>query len=175
MLYRHGLNGLFAVLLGLLSHNAARADLIFVANASAGTIGEYTSTGAAVNPALISGLNFPVGIAVSGSDLFVSNSLGTIGAYTTAGATVKAALISGLSAPYSLAVVPTVPEPGSCILALFGLILTRFAVKKTKIKRHNDRGWAYQSDEKTDTNGPHLPGFLVGRPFAHFLGMGHRY
>lgn len=94
MFYRHGLSGLFAVLLGLLSHKAARADLIFVAGN--GTIGEYTTSGATVNPALISGLRGPVGIAVSGSDLFVTNAAnGTIGKYTTAGATVNAALISG--------------------------------------------------------------------------------
>src|SRR5438309_1036819 len=108
MLYRHGLNGLFAVLLGLLSHNAARADLIFVANASAGTIGEYTSTGAAVNPALISGLSRPLCIAVSGSDLFVVNfgsgMNGAIGRYTTMGAPVNAALIAGLSFPDGIAV-----------------------------------------------------------------------
>src|SRR3954470_24324171 len=98
MLYRRGLGGLFAVVLGLLSHNTARADQIFVTNNGNGTIGAYTTTGAAVNPALISGLRGAEGIAVSGSDLFVSNSLnGTIGAYTTAGAMVNPALISGVS------------------------------------------------------------------------------
>src|SRR6478672_7305137 len=98
MLCRHGSGGLFAVLLGLLlSHNAARADQIFVANISIGTIGEYTTSGATVNPALISGLSFPVGIAVSGSDLFVLNTaIGTIGKYTTSGATVNPDLISGV-------------------------------------------------------------------------------
>jgi hypothetical protein len=80
MLCRHGLGGLFAVLLGLLSHNAARADQIFVANTSIDTIGEYTAAGATVNRALVSGLRLPDGIAVSGSDLFVSNfGNGTIG------------------------------------------------------------------------------------------------
>jgi hypothetical protein len=48
-----------------------------------------------VNPALISGLSGPIGIAVSGSDLFVVNGGNdTVGEYTTAGATVNAALIS---------------------------------------------------------------------------------
>jgi hypothetical protein len=91
MFYRRGLGGLFAVILGLLSHNVARADLIFVANTGTGMIGEYTTAGAAVYPALISGLNGPYGIAVSGSDLFVANANGTIGEYTTAGATVNPA------------------------------------------------------------------------------------
>ena len=40
---------------------------------TAGTIGEYTTAGATVNAALISGLNGPLGIAVSGSNLFVAN------------------------------------------------------------------------------------------------------
>src|SRR5947209_18276017 len=110
MLYRHGLGGLFAVLLGLLSHNAARADQISVANTSIDTIGEYTTTGATVNPALISGLSLPDGIAVSGSDLFVSNfGNDTVGEYTTSGARLNPALISALTGPHGIAVVGTVP------------------------------------------------------------------
>src|SRR3954452_920554 len=111
MVYRHGLGGAFAVLLGLLSHNAARADQIFVTNVNigvgtiGGTIGAYTTAGATVNPALISGLHGPRGIAVSGSDLFVADAMGgTIGQYTTAGATVNPALISGLNFPLGIAV-----------------------------------------------------------------------
>ena len=61
---RHGLGGVLAVLLALLSHNAARAGDIFVTNAGNNTIGAYTTSGATVNPALISGLNAPIGIAV---------------------------------------------------------------------------------------------------------------
>ncbi len=58
-----------------------------------------------MNAALISGLNSPFGIAVSGADLFVANlGNGTIGEYTTAGATVNAALISGLNQPFGIAV-----------------------------------------------------------------------
>jgi hypothetical protein len=73
---------------------------LFVTNQNTGTIGEYTTSGATVNPALISGLSNPTGIAVSGSDLFVANvGTGTIGEYTTAGATVNPTLISGLC-PY---------------------------------------------------------------------------
>jgi hypothetical protein len=60
------------------------ADL-FVANATTGTIGEYTTSGTLVNAALITGLDNPSGIALSGSDLFVANAngSGTIGEYTT--------------------------------------------------------------------------------------------
>ena len=222
MLHRHGLRGLFVVLIGLLSHNEARADQIFVANAGNGTIGAYTTAGVTVNRALISGLSFPFGIAVSGSDVFVANAMsGTIGEYTTAGDTVNPSLISGLivpygiavsgsdlfvssagiiptavnygvgaytttgatenpvlisglRAPYSIALAPTVPEPGSGILTLFGLVLAGLAIKKIEKKWHNGCRWAYQSDEQTDTHGPpHLPELGGrGRPFAHFLGYG---
>jgi hypothetical protein len=50
-------------------------------------------------------LNFPAGIAVSGSDLFVTNSqTNTIGEYTTSGTTVNASLVSGLNFPAGIAV-----------------------------------------------------------------------
>src|SRR5208337_3220076 len=83
----------------------ARGDNIFETNNSAGTIGEYTTSGATVNASLVSGLNQPAGIAVSGSNLFVANFLGnTIGEYTTSGATVNASLVSGLKEPAGIAV-----------------------------------------------------------------------
>jgi len=124
LLCRGGLGCLFGVLLGALAPSAARADLIFVTNtgnAPNDTIGEYTTAWATVNAALVTGLSNPLGIAVSGADLFVTNgSIGTIGEYTTAGATVNAALVTGLSAPFGIAVAPAaaVPEPGT--LALLG-------------------------------------------------------
>jgi DNA-binding beta-propeller fold protein YncE len=87
----------------------ARGDQIFVANVSGNTIGQYTTSGATENAALISGLNGPYGIAASGSSLFVAHYAGgatnggTIGAYTTSGATVNASLITGLNNPRGLA------------------------------------------------------------------------
>ena len=63
MLYRHGLGGLLAVLLGLLSNTAA-ANQIFVTIGSS-TIGAYTTSGDTVNPALITGLSDPEGIAIA--------------------------------------------------------------------------------------------------------------
>src|SRR5437763_402526 len=98
--------GLLTVLLGsLLSSSVARAGTIFVANEGTGTIGEYTTSGATVNAALISGLVSPQEILVSGSNIFVADfAAGTIGKYTTSGATVNAALISGLNGPFGLAV-----------------------------------------------------------------------
>ena len=86
-----------------------------------GTIGAYTTSGATVNAALISGLDLPFGIAVSGSDLFVANiDGGTIGEYTTAGATVNAALISGLDLPTDVAIA-LVPEFSTWTMLLPGL------------------------------------------------------
>jgi hypothetical protein len=78
-------------------------------------IGEYTTSGATVNAALISGLGYPGapsvdGVAISGNDLFAANyygggaGAGFVGEYTTSGATVNASLISGLSDPQGLAI-----------------------------------------------------------------------
>jgi hypothetical protein len=62
--------GLFAGLLGSLSPSAARAGgTIFETNQLGNTIGEYTTAGATVNAALISGLSAPAGIAISGSSV----------------------------------------------------------------------------------------------------------
>ena len=92
----------------LWSGAAHAAFFIFVASDS-GTIGEYTTSGATVNAALITGLVHPWGIALSGGYLFVANQgnglieNGTIGLYTTSGATVNAAWITGLSSPRDIA------------------------------------------------------------------------
>jgi hypothetical protein len=68
-----------------------------------GLIGEYTMSGAAVNPAVVSGLSNPVAIVVSGSNIFVANQgNGTIGEYTTSGAVVNPSLITGLPGVWSL-------------------------------------------------------------------------
>jgi uncharacterized delta-60 repeat protein len=81
-------------------------------NSTIGTIGEYTTSGAIVNGSLVSGLIFPEGIALYGSDLFVvDNDSSAIGEYTTSGATVNAALASGLEAPFGIAVATIVPTP----------------------------------------------------------------
>src|SRR5215475_12685714 len=108
---------------------------LFVVNTGTGTVGKYTTSGDPVNPALISGLDFPVGIAVSGSNLFVVKAdllpgFGSIGEYTTSGDTVNPALISGLSFPSGIAVVPTVPEPSSLTLTLFGLVLAGLRIRR---------------------------------------------
>ncbi len=100
---------------GAVNGIVASGSSIFLPNINSGLAGDgyvaqYSTSGATVNGALIPGLDNPEGIALSGSDLFVSDELtGSIGEYTTAGATVNAAIISGLSSvssvqPLSIAV-----------------------------------------------------------------------
>jgi hypothetical protein len=94
-----GLVGVLASLLGLaLFSSLVRAqDTILVANNGSGTIGAYTTSGATINASLISGLNGPESIAVSGPYLFIANTnTETIGQYTTSGATVNPSLIPGV-------------------------------------------------------------------------------
>ncbi len=67
-----------------------------------GWVGEYTTSGATINAFLLGGFDYPEGIAVSGSHLFVADggnayTPGVIGEYTTSGATMNASLIPGLA------------------------------------------------------------------------------
>ena len=83
---------------------------IYVTNVGTNSINEYNLDGTPANVPLISGLNNPWSLAVSGSDIFVVNGAnnninGTIGEYTTTGATVNASLVSGLNNPNCIAVV----------------------------------------------------------------------
>jgi len=97
-----------------------KAQNLYVGNLGNYTIGEYGLDGSTVNTSLISGLNYPVGLAISGDDLFVANFYGdSVGEYTTSGATVNASLISGLDSPAYIAVSP-VPEPSAGALAGLG-------------------------------------------------------
>jgi uncharacterized delta-60 repeat protein len=75
-----------------------------------GTLGEYTTDGATVNAGLVTGLSYsyPYGVAVSGSDVFVSDYYTqTIAEYTTSGAVVNASLLTaadGLTGPFGIAI-----------------------------------------------------------------------
>src|SRR6266496_2751747 len=85
------------------------AAQIFVTNFGTGRIGQYTTSGATVDPALIITLGGPSKIAVFEENLFVSISnvtseSGRIGKFTTSGATVNPDLIPGLSFPLGIAV-----------------------------------------------------------------------
>ena len=89
-------NSLLVVFLGTLWAGQAHAGAIFVANTNGGTINEYNLDGTPVGTGtLISGLDHPSGLAISGSDLFVTTAGNTIGEYTTSGATLNASLTRG--------------------------------------------------------------------------------
>jgi hypothetical protein len=95
---RSNLTILFAALASVMMPSLAQGGLIFETNYYANTIGEYTTDGQVVNPALITGLNEPYGITVSDGYIYVTNSgSGTVGKYTTSGQTVNAALITGVN------------------------------------------------------------------------------
>lgn len=73
---------------------------IFVGRSSS-LIAEYTTSGATVNASLIPGLTYPSGIAVSGTNLFITSGNNTdtgevLGEYTTSGGTVNASLVPNL-------------------------------------------------------------------------------
>ena len=85
----------------------AHCGNIFVADSNNNTIGKYDArTAQPINTSLITGLNRPIGIALSEGHLFVANGFGnTIGEYDAAtGATVNASLVSGLNFPNGIAV-----------------------------------------------------------------------
>jgi hypothetical protein len=126
---------------------------LFVANEAADTIGEYTTAGATVNAALVSGLNQPFDIAVSGSDLFVVNfagtvpRMGTIGEYTTSGATVNAALVSlGVgSLSQGIAIGATIPEPSTWAMLLLGFAGLGYAgYRRARADHHQPQRLAWK-------------------------------
>jgi PEP-CTERM motif len=95
---------------------AISGDDLFIVNFITGIVGEYTTSGATVNASLISGLNLPTGMAISGNDLFIANG-GNVGEYGLDGSTINASLISGLNSTYGIIVVP---EPSPIALAGLG-------------------------------------------------------
>ena len=100
---------LFTLLLGIAAlwamPRSARAQVLYVSLNGANIVGEYDATsGAAINANLITGLNLPRGLALSGNNLLVSNVGGTtVGEYNaTTGAVINATLIAP-SEPHGLA------------------------------------------------------------------------
>jgi hypothetical protein len=89
-----------------------------------------------VNPTLVSGLDRPSGLAVSGGYLFISDyNAGTIGEYTLSGETVDATLISGLDHPTSIAVIPASVAEISSTWILLLLALTTILSLKARLPR----------------------------------------
>ncbi len=73
-------------------------------NGGPSAIAEYETSGAKINDHLITGLSDPAFIAVSGSNLFVTDyAHGRVSEYTTSGALLNASLITGLTLPQSIA------------------------------------------------------------------------
>jgi hypothetical protein len=103
-----------------------------------GTVGEYDlTTGAAINSALIAGLNQPVAVAVLGNDLFVTSNpypvnTGTVGEYdATTGASINASFISGLDDPQGIAIFAPEPSTGM-MLAISATTLFVFGIRKRR-------------------------------------------
>jgi hypothetical protein len=146
-----GLNGPIGI--------AVSGSNLFVANQASGTIGEYTTSGATVNAALVTVPPlFPHGIAASGSDLFVDSTTNTIGEYTTSGATVNPALITGLNGPLGIAV------SGSDLFVANNLSGT--------IGEYTTSGATVNPALITGLNGPYLITVVPDPPTALLFGSG---
>jgi hypothetical protein len=79
---------------------------LFVVNNGSGTVGEYTTLGAAISTSLISGLTSPNGIAIYGSNLFVTNG-NAVSEYDISvkpPTLVSSSITPGLSTPWGLAI-----------------------------------------------------------------------
>ena len=90
------------------------------------TIGEYNvSTGAPINPSLITGLQHAAGIAPYNGNLYVSNfDAGTIGEYNaTTGAPVNPSLITGLDGPTGVTV-----SGGRLLVASYGGTIGEYTI-----------------------------------------------
>ena len=99
--------GLLAVLLGTLLAGHAHGQ-IFVSDYANGTVSAYNLDGTPVNASLITGLNQPTGIALSGNNLYVitldGGINGTVREYNaTTGALINPSLLTQSQAPYVLA------------------------------------------------------------------------
>jgi hypothetical protein len=142
---------------GLSTPNAlllSASDLL-VAN-EAGSVGKYNaSTGAAINQSFITGTNFqPIGLALSGTDLFVANIYNeTVGKYNvTTGAAIKVPFISKLAPTSSIGLgvfgttILFVAEEGQSKLDKY-LISTGAAKAALKLKNANPYGVAVLNDD----------------------------
>ncbi len=78
---------------------------IFVTDETGGTIGEYSLDGSTINSSLVSGLSSPgLGLALSGTNLFVGTNGSWVQEYTTSGAPVATPLITFLPAVNGIAI-----------------------------------------------------------------------
>jgi hypothetical protein len=85
-------------LLCLFGSGSLQAQLYVLSYNNQNAVIEYNaSTGALISNSLASAIAYPMGIAISGNNLYITNAAGTISEYNfTTGATINASLISGL-------------------------------------------------------------------------------
>jgi len=81
---------------------AAYANLFVGGATHHGTqaIGEYTNSGVALNPNLVTGFGFARDIAISGNKIYVLTGDGRVGVYSTSGQTINPSLITGLDSDH---------------------------------------------------------------------------
>ena len=98
-------------LLGTFIANVAGPDAmtisggnLFEANYFGASVGSYTTNGGTNNAALITGQSEPYGLAVSGTNLFLSTFANTISEYSTSGTLINASLITNLAGVNGLAI-----------------------------------------------------------------------
>ena len=104
-IYNSSLGSLCAVVFGIIMINTAHAQPeIFIDNMGTSSVGEYNLDGSVVNASLIQGVSAPMGLTISGSDIFVASSTGVIGKYSINGSTVNSSLISGFYSAQATAV-----------------------------------------------------------------------
>jgi hypothetical protein len=108
---------------------------LFVAGYQNGTVGEYdATTGAVINVSFISGLSDPIGLAILGNTLYVSqdegNNLGVVSTFNaTTGVSIDPDFITGLNGPTFMVV--AVPEPSAwSMIGVGGAALLGFMLRK---------------------------------------------
>jgi len=103
-----------------------------------GTVTSYSTSGT-VNGGFttITGVYGPVGIAVSGSDLFVASYGGTVAEYGTDGSSINASFVTSASSDSALWVLEAVPEP-SAYAAIFGVLALGAAIGREMRRRREE-------------------------------------
>jgi DNA-binding beta-propeller fold protein YncE len=105
---------------------AVSGNRLFVSDSNTNTIGEYTTSGVAVNTFLVTGLtDYTTDLAVAGDKLyFLNRNHGTIGVYDLTTSALNLSLVTGLGngSVYGFAV--AVPEPSTFAAILGAVVLS---------------------------------------------------
>jgi hypothetical protein len=136
---------------------------LLVAN-EAGSVGEYdATTGAAISQSFITGTNFePIGLALSGADLFVANlSNATVGKYALkTGKAIKVDFVAKL------------PATSSIGLGTLGTILFVAEEGQTKLDKYTTGSGAKKGSVKLTDPSPYGVAFLSDTMFVTSLSAG---